>query len=392
MTPTDTPSWLARMPYAASAYMHAHGWRMLGATSEESLWALDADGQTWEALLPLDVARHDINRRINELLRVLVAVEGRTDEDLLRDLRGSQSDVIRVRTTPPSPSGTAPIDEAVQIVTAAREMLLSAAAAVDGPRAVLGTRKSDRTMSFVRSVQLATEPGSFIVALEAPVTPDLEGAAFVPPEDGALFPDPRVPFARRATERLITAIDLSLRACAEVAAGADITAFDATVPDGVSANFLESLVRLSGAREKEPETGREFDLNVRWSYGRRSPDIRSVFTVTSDAIPVFSAAAASLRSREPEPDVTLSGQVVGLRRDDSLGTDTVTLNAYVGEGPDGRMRNIRLVLDSEDQHQLVSRAYESRAPVAVSGDLQRGFVLTMHPVRSVTLVSLDGDT
>src|ERR1700761_1603700 len=102
MIETGELRWLARAPFSAAAYMHAHGWRMLGATSEESLWTLESDGQTWEALLPLDTTRGDSSRRIGELLTVLSAVEKRSPSDLIRDLRTAQSDVIRVRATPDS--------------------------------------------------------------------------------------------------------------------------------------------------------------------------------------------------------------------------------------------------------------------------------------------------
>src|SRR6202042_2775763 len=164
---------------------------------------------------------------------------------LVRDLRTAQSDVIRVRSTPDSPSGTAPIDEALEVFSAARELLLSAAASVDAPRAVLAPRKPDRAVEFVRSVRLSTEPGSFVVALEAPVA-SAPARASVAAKAGesqdTLFADPRPPFARLVTELLVRSVDQSLRAAAEVAAGADLTVFDGAVPDGVSANLLEALV------------------------------------------------------------------------------------------------------------------------------------------------------
>lgn len=324
MIAMDKLGWLARSPYSAAAYMHAHGWRMLGVTSTESLWSLIVDGRDWEALVPLDMTRSDAQRRINDFLSVLSAVEKRPAEDLINDLRTAQSDVIRIRATPESDSGTAPLEEALEIVSATREMLLAAAAAVDSPRAVLAPRKPDRAVEFVRSVKLSTEPGSFVVALEAPVAPDFEGAkvtAAAGEGQNALFPDPRVPFARQVTELLVKAIDEGLRACAEVTGGEEITVFDSTIPDGVSANLLEALVRIGGGGLAEDST-REFGFNVRWSYGRAAPAVRRSYVITRDAIPVFSAAASSFRSRKPEPDVTLSGQIVGLRRDDTLGTDT----------------------------------------------------------------------
>ena len=277
----------------------------------------------------------------------------------------------------------------MQIVAGSRELLLCAAAAVDSPRAVLGKRKPDRAVEFVRSVRLSTEPGSFVVAMETPIAPDMEGAQIAvatgdvgDADQDALFPDPQVPFARRVTELLVNAIDHSLKACAEVASGEHLTAFDSTVPDGVSANLLEALVRLGGG--SEAGIPREYGVAIRWSYGRRAPERRRSYVITKDAIPVFSAAAASLRARQPEPEVTLVGTVVGLRRDDLLGTDTVTLSAHVSSGDSGRVRNVRFMIEDEERHQIVSRAYETREAVIISGDIQptQG-QLTMNPITDV---------
>jgi hypothetical protein len=58
--------------------------------------------------------------------------------------------------------------------------------------------------------------------------------------------------------------------------------------------------------------------------------------------------------------------------------------AYVSSGDGGEVRNVRLVIEDEDRHQIVSRAYETREPVMVSGDLQptQG-QLTMNPATAV---------
>lgn len=391
MTDKETLGWLTRTPYSAAAYMHARGWRMLGATSSESLWSLEADGRTWEALLPLDADRTDGIRRVTELLSVLSAAEERPIDDLVRDLRTAQSDVIRIRATPETESGTAPIEDALQIVSASRELLLAAAAAVDSPRAVLAPRKPDRAISFLRSVRLSTEPGSFVVALEAPIAADLDGQdiPFNADLESAAHHDVVEPFGRRVTELLMRAIDNILRSCAEVAAGEELSVFDVAIPDGVSANLLEALARIGGVSSIQ-NGPREFSLNVRWSYSRPAPDIRKSYLITRDAIPVFSAAAASLRARKPEPDVTLVGQIIALRRDDALETDTVTLSAFVGSGDTGRVRSIRVVLDDPDHHQLVSRAYETRDLVELSGDLQpAGSTLTLDPVSRIRIIRQD---
>lgn len=388
---------LVRTPYDLATYLHGTGWRQVGSTSSESLWLGDfGDGDPWEVLLPLDPERTDAVRRLEELLTVLEAVERREREPILRDLRTPMSDVLRLST--PStvvPAGAALMEDALEFIAASRELLLSAAATVDNQRPVLGPRKSDQALAFVRNLRLSTEPGSFVVALEAPMTPDLQGAEVLAEAGGerdpeALFPAPEVPFARRATERLALALDGVLSASARVAGGdAGVSTFDEAVPFGVSANLLEALVRLSGAAEPSADQPRPRDVavRVRWSFGRAQPKTaRTSFRFTSDAIPMLAAAATSLRAREPEPDVTLVGQVTGLRRDDQASTDPVTLSAAVGESRATRVRPVRLLLDDE-MHSRAIRAYESRSPVRVTGDLTGTHTLTMLPVRSFDVLT-----
>lgn len=394
MTDTDVIR-IAQASSNAAVYLHGSGWQLQGLSDNDSLWTKEADGQYWEALLPLSSERSDRFRRFNELLTVLENVEGRNVASVVEDIERARSDLIRIRTVPEARPGSAPIEDALQSVAAARDLMLAAAASLDAPRAVYGSRKPDSAVRFVRSVQLSTEPGSFVIALEAPVSPDLTtmeisaipGAAEI--EDQALFPDVRVPFARRATERLMEAVGRALMICAQVVDGtADIESFDEGVPVGISANLLEALTRLGG-RDLGAQNGlREVGIAARWSYNRRPPQAGSAYIARREWIPVMALAAESLRARQPEPEVTLMGQVVALRRDDDLQTDTVTLRAYIDESGRGRIRNVRLVLDSPEQRKLVVDAYHTRESVRVSGDLQPGLQVTMTNITRVEYASV----
>ncbi|CAO5146959.1 conserved hypothetical protein [Frankia sp. AiPs1] len=383
---------LGRSPERIAMYLHGRGWNPVGVAGDEILWALDDGGRRWEIVLPLSPDRSDLARRLGEVFAVLGAVQNRRPAEILRDVRSAGSDVLKIRTLPRTRSGTAPIDDALGLIAASKDLLLAAATSIDAPRAVLGSRKPARATEFVREVRLATEPGSFVVALETTVPPDwavaevlalagslVESGGQV--ESDGLFVLPVSPFPRAVTTRTIDAASAAVSLAARIVDGeADVAAFDDLVSRGVSANFLEALAGIGGG-EGALERNTGVDLTVRWAYSRTPPLGRpATIAFPSNVFPVFATAASSLRARSPEPDVTLVGPIIRLQRDNRTG-DTVTMVATVGQGRSRRSRQIRLVLNDE-HHDLAHAAYGERRIVEVRGDLQSGPVLTMNPVRS----------
>ena len=242
---TEHLSSVARRPEELVLYLVGSGWRLVGATSDESLWVNDRAGDEWQLIAPLAGESASSVRRLNEALSVLASLEGREGEPLLRDITSSRSDLIRLRTFPRTTSGTAPLKEAIKLASASRELLIAAAATTDDRKSVLGSRKPDRAVEYADSVAVSTEPGSFILAFEVDVEPSIYLPDIVESlsNGDALFPDPSPLFARRATERLMEASN----AAAE-AAGLENrdSAFTESVANGVSANFLEALASLGG--------------------------------------------------------------------------------------------------------------------------------------------------
>ncbi|MBX6390893.1 MAG: OB-fold nucleic acid binding domain-containing protein [Frankia sp.] len=380
---------LGSSPARTATYLHGRGWIPVGTTADEILWEHEEGARTWELVLPLDPSRSDLARRLRELFLVLEAIEGREPAEIARDIRSASSDVLRIRTSSRTPSGTAPIEDALSLITASRDLLLAAAASVDTPRAVLGSRKPQRATDFLSTVRLATEPGSFIVSLESPVVPDEATADIIEEAGGSVTTggiptEQAVPFSRVVTERTVGAASYSVRLAEQVLRQeADLTDFYDFVPVGISANFLEALARIGGGDDgEEGRTG--VALSVRWAYSRRPPTDRpQTIEFPSRSFPVFSRAAAALRGSGTERDVRLVGRVVAIRRDVSAGVHTVTVEASVGRDREARNRRVRLVLDDDDAAKAIG-AYQREEIVVARGDLHLGPTLTMKPVRSFT--------
>lgn len=181
--------------------------------------------------------------------------------------------------------------------------------------------------------------------------------------------------ARQVTRRLNNALDAARRAV-ELASSNDAKAFAAAVQSGVSANLCEALANLI-----EP-TGM-LDISITWARTLPMPTARQTFNFTSYDAPILRAAAQSFRSREPQPDVQLSGLVQILRRDASENDGAVTIRAPVS----GVVRSVRAVLTQSDYEQAIW-AHEQRWPVVVTGDLERtGQRWHLHGPRLVTVIS-----
>ena len=387
---------LAAAPYDLVAYLHGNGWRVSATSSDELLWSATIDDAHWEVLQPLQADGPGGLRRLDELLSALASTRGMSPEAVYGEIVAAQADTVRVRVEPSTPSGTAPLEDALALVFAARDLLLVAAASVDSPRPVYGPRKPDAATDFVKSLRLTTEPGSFVLALQAPVHADFAASralekAGASSKDDSMFPPPAVPFPRRVTAGLMKAVSASLRDAALVAAdAADLTIFDGSVPDGVSANLLEALVRLGATEGPASMTTRDFNIGVRWALNREPPSgTVSRLTITRDVVPVFADAAKSLRERLPEPDVSLTGHVVGLRRDSLSEPGSVTVSAQIPEGRSSRLRPVRLELDDPDYGQAV-RAHQDRLPVEIRGDLIRNWGLSVSPVTSFEVLQAEG--
>ena len=307
----------------AITYLAGSGWHLIGAAAGDSLWSRGENGQQRELVFPIEPKKMDSPRRAGEALEALSKVEDRPIRDIVADILQSRKDIIRIKTESSTPSGSAPLEDALSLLHASRDMLEAAASTVDRPRHVLGPRKPFAATEFANTAQVSTEPGSFVVALAVPVSSESGGpsADLADYLDGALF-DPRIPYARRVNERMMQAVSRAVELGKAVERGEDdIRSFDRAVDVGVSANLLEALVNLGTVDQTGDLVDRRrrtFSIAVRWAFGRRpNATTPSRISVSRDAMVIFEDAATSFRRRQPQPDTEIVGEMVGnLDQDD----------------------------------------------------------------------------
>jgi hypothetical protein len=362
------------------AYLRSAGWRPLGVEDTDPLteWAKDTDRGYFELQVPRHQLWKDYARRMREALAILADEEGRSQLELVKDIPLVARDVIRLRSVVQTRSdGTIPLDDGAQIATAARNMMLAAACATVEARRAWGPRKPQKATNYLDEVSLGqTERGSFVLTLLAPVPPSLTS-------QGALFDDVQdaEPFNRRVTRTLGAALG-AIRTAAEIGASrGDLSAFEAGVEQGISADLCESLALV-----RDCSSITQLEVRIGWASSRRPIDPPKTFhEFAPDALEVIREAGRVLRERSPIEDFELEGPVVKVDRPgDELSGDAIVLGNV-----DGRTRQIHINVGGKDWNET-TQAMADRSILRCRGELVRqGKRYSLQNIRDLRVIQPD---
>jgi hypothetical protein len=346
----DAAALQAISPSVLSAYARAAGWSRLESYRDHS--DVYTAAELPEIILPRTTRLGDYSSVVLRLIKIFARVAERDELSLYRDLVISDRDIIRVRVAE-SADGSLTINNGVDLVDGARDMLLAAACSLREPRPLYRAGANIEATGFVNQVRLGqTEQGSFVVTLLTPV---------VPPPVPALFSDPEdrdAPIGRRITRRLTEALGVTRKATEKAASG-DISAFDDAVTGGVSANLCEALVKLIGPFPT-------LDVGVTWARTRPMTSVVDTFRFGETDVPILNEAARGFRSQEPQLNRRVFGIVRRLRRDATEDDGTIALKTSI----DGKSQSVVAVLSRSDYQRAV-RAHGEQVAVVLEGDLER---------------------
>ena len=346
----DRGALLAVSPVALSAYARVAGW------NRQEPYRMHSDVYVGEArpeiIVPRTERLGDYASVVATLIETFANVAGQDELTVYRSLVTADRDVVRVRAAE-SDDGSVTLNDGVDLIGGARDMLLSAACSLREPQPVYRAGANREAADLLKQVRLGqTDQGSFVVTLLTPV---------VPPPMPALFPDPddlNAPIERRMTRRLVEALTAARQATERTAAG-DESAFGDAVANGVSANLCEALVRLI---EPFPTV----DFGVSWARTRPVTVPGTVVRFGRADAALLREAARSLRDRAPRPDVRLYGFVRLLKRGEADDDGTIGLATDI----DGQRQSVAAVLEQLDYERAV-QAHGDRALVVLAGDLER---------------------
>ena len=345
----DAAALQAISPSLLSAYARAAGWSRLESYGDHS--EVYAAAELPEIILPTTKRLGDYSSVVSQLIKIFVRVAERDDFSLYRDLVTSDRDIIRVRVAE-SADGRLTINNGVDLVDGARDMLLAGACSLRESRPLYRAGANVEATGFVNQVRLGqTEQGSFVVTLLTPV---------VSPPVPALFSDPEerdAPIERQITRRLTEALGVTRKA-AEKAASGDGSAFDDAVAGGVSANLCEALVRLIGPFPT-------LDVGVTWARTRPMTSVVDTFRFGEADVPILNEAARGFRSQEPQLNKRVFGIIRRLSRDVTEDDGTIALKTSI----DGKSQSVMAVLSRSDYQRAV-RAHGEKVAVVMEGDLE----------------------
>lgn len=304
-----------------------------------------------EIIIPRTERLGDYASVVATLIETFAEVGEQDELTVYRSLLTADRDVVRVRAADRD-DGSVTLSDGVNLISGARDMLLSAACSLREPQPVYRAGANREAVTLLKRVRLGqTDQGSFVVTLLTPVAPPLP----------SLFPDPderNAPRERRMTRRLVEALATVRQATERTVAG-DEGASAGAVAKGVSADLCEALVRLI-----EPFS--MLDIGVSWARTRPVTGPGTVVRFGQADAALLREAARSLRERAPRPDVRLPGFVRLLKREEAEDGGTIRLATDI----DGQRQSVVAVLRQADYERAVN-AHKDQALVVLAGDLER---------------------
>ena len=340
-------------PVALAAYVRGEGWTKTEPYGQHGDIYTGHDRP--ELILPRTDRLADYVSVVSRLIGILSEVNGQDETAIYRDLTGADHDVVRVRAIVSEDDGTVPLNEGVEMVAQAKEMLLSAACATRSAQAVYRAGANREAADYIKQVRLGqTEHGSFVVTMLGPVPPLLQS---VPYPSWVDYDDE--PYERQVTRRLVEALEASRDAAEKAHSGDGAAAFENAVDAGVSANLCDAMAKLI-------EGTNGLEVSVSWARTRPTPDLRRRIRFSESDAGAFKEAARLFLAREPRLDTRLFGTVHKLTRGEHEIEGQATLRMDI----DGKNQSVSAILDQRSYSRAI-HAHDARNPVIVTGDLER---------------------
>lgn len=346
-------------PRDVMGYAKARGWEQFRMTGKLMIFNRSEPASLDQLLVPVDVSRPDFADRMREAVERLVDFEKRPPTSVITDLMNYDADVLRFRVASQGTErGTLPLIQAIDLLTGAKQSLLSAA------HSVLTPLKHHPKLSRNEAVQLLeacrmgqTEQGSFVVSISCPMRA-------VDEEEAGLF-GPHQPFARRATSLLT-------RALADLDQAIEENRINSVIDEEhpiVSANLCEALLKMRPAQD-----GGVLEFMASWAASEPVEFDSAVFgrsiIFSSDEFESIEDVYRQLRPHEESMArlwIAFVDELKGTEDDAGSREGEVVLTIF----NDDQLIRAKATLN-KDQYKIAYDAHNPSRPLVVCGHLNRG--------------------
>jgi len=303
-----------------------------------------------EVLLPLDQSLRDYPERLLDAVSALAEQEGRSPEEVARDIGLLSHNLVSVRVMhPDTDEGSIPLNDGVALIARAKDMLLAAAMAVYGKRRQFRGLHVKSARDYFECLRLGqTEVGSYVVNIIAPIG-DVPGDAGADSE----------PIGQAVTHSLVSGLEALTEAADVYRGNGSLKAFEISVPRGVSANLCDAVIGLSGQRRN-----REFEVTVRSGPSPIGGRSETTFRFDQPRLEAVLTASAFLKNDYIAKNLYLIGFVRKLNRARDAEAGTATMETEFG----GIERLVQIELAGNEYHDAVI-AHDKKLAVACSGDV-----------------------
>lgn len=341
-------------------YLEAQGWKR-GRDYQDSLATFNKEASPVRQLLvPLRPDFNDFLQLMKQLFAELARSEDRSEWSVLHDIYSSNTDVVRFRTQSLVASrGTLPLYQGVALLEGARRSLLASACTVLAPGQSYHPKMNlPLAEEFVDACELAqTEEGSFAIVLQCP----LEAV------DGVPVPE-QIPFARKATDTLLTSVTELVRAIEKDRTEALVNATREGSGPGLTANLCEALTRM---RPNDKDGG--LTLSVSWATMLPRSGTSSVVQIPDNVFPRISEVGRRLRGSPDElqnASFPARIEVLSGNEIDAEGRRFGEVRMSLVLGEEDALVRARAILNA-DQYALANLAHMSNQFVMITGVLNR---------------------
>ena len=356
------------------SYLSSRGWTDDGpwGGGRATMYIQEHAGRTWDILVPFRDTVAGYAEGMAQAVKVLAAVEERSQLDVYHDLSASGADVIRMRSANGMAKEPLSLRQSAALLNDAIGMVASAARAVEKPQATYRGPLSSDVADYLDSVRpLPGHYQGYELTLHSPVPAGFE-------TQGDMGDDFYAPFSRRATLKLADALTHSSEAISGAVINDPLEQFRQAVSHGVSANLCDAVANLA-------KKGEGIEIDLFWAPVRPATTRDHRFQFSEHSADILTEAARYFRRNEPVLDESVIAQVVALAREPQEFDGRATI-LYIQDGHPIRMH----VNFEEASYKTVIRAFENRNPVSLDGDIYRvGGSYELRNPRNLSLVQVE---